>query len=76
MFDPKNGLVKLIQEVLEIVQKTLRPLDAHLVTLNQRKTGDAARLSGIKPLLEKVLNNPSIYAVAQVKKKDHVRGVS
>lgn len=75
MFDPKNGLVKLIQEVLEIVQKTLRPTpDAHLVTLNQRKTGDAARLSGIKPLLEKVLNDPSIYAGGSSKEKGPRKG--
>lgn len=63
MFDPTNGLVKLIQDIKKIVEETMKPANqSHIVTFNQRKVGGAANLTGIRPLLEKVLNDPSIYA--------------
>lgn len=64
LFDPKDGLKKVLADIITILKQTIgpSPSESVVVTFNQRSAGNASQLSGIRQLFEKVLNNPEIYS--------------
>ena len=63
MFDKTDGLKTLIENIKKIMEESMTPEPgaSYTVTFNQRKVGRAATLTNIRALLEKVLNDASIY---------------